>query len=249
MGSPFDGARLKIDRAKENIHELQMRAQIFGDENPHSIAVETDSNTGINVLSIAPAKPFPPILLAILGDALHNLRVAIDHAWYASCIKCTDFTKFPVRETRESFEAAINGLKENARKEVKDFLRDSVQPYTGGKGEIFLHLHNLDIEDKHRLLIAHRQYTFIDGIIAVDDRGETFEVPRWLVVPPHTASQPFEGHEHFKITDNGKALTLATFGEGMPLQGKRVMPTLHHLVELVSRTVDIFEKIYFLPKD
>ena len=171
----------------------------FGDKNPHCITVETDPNTGNSVLSIAPAKPFPSILLTILGDALHNLRVALDHAWFASCIRCTEFTKFPARETRESFEAAINGLKENAREEVKSYLRDSVQPYRGGVGEIFLHLHNLDIQDKHRLLIAHRQYTFIDGITAIDEKGETFEVPKWLVVLPHIASQPFEGHEHFKI--------------------------------------------------
>lgn len=190
MESPFLGAHLKITRAKEHIQELYTRAQIFSDENPHHIAVDVDPDTGNNVLRIAPAEPFPLILVTILGDALHNLRTALDYAWCTSCIKCTDFTKFPARETRENFEAAINGLKENAREEVKHFLRDSVQLYRGGKCEILLDLHNLDIADKHRLLIAHRQFTFIDGITAVDERGETFNIPQWLVVPPHSASKP-----------------------------------------------------------
>lgn len=244
MENHFTGAHLKIDRAKEHIQELQARAQIFSDQNPHSIAVDTDPNTGHNVLCVAPAKPFPPILLTVLGDALHNLRTALDYAWCASCVKPTAYTKFPIRESRENFEGAIKGLKENARKEVELFMKDFVQPYPGGKCEFLLHLHNLDIEDKHRLLIAHREYTFINGMTAIDERGETFAIPQWLIVPPHTASEPFSGHEHFKITNNGQAVTLVTFGEGMPFQGKGLIPTLNTLVKLVKMVVDTLEVIH-----
>lgn len=72
MDSAFNGAHLKIDRATEHIQELQARAKLFGDENPHRIAVDTDLKTGHNLLRIAPAEPFPPIFVGILGDALRK---------------------------------------------------------------------------------------------------------------------------------------------------------------------------------
>jgi hypothetical protein len=50
------------------------------------------------------------------------------------------------------------GLTKNAYEDVKRFIVDVVQPYNGGKGEMILNLHDLDIEDKHRLSIAHPYY-------------------------------------------------------------------------------------------
>jgi hypothetical protein len=244
MASPFYGARLKIERAKHHISELYHAAQLFGDTHAHTITVETDPDTGNDVLRIAPAEPLPDKLLLVLGDALHNLRSTLDHAWCEMCVVVTPYTKFPVRETRDGVEAAINGLKENACEEVKRFIVDAVQPYKGGKGEMILNLHDLDIEDKHRLLIAHSEYTLITGMTAIDDRGEEFVIDDWLIVPPHIASLPIVGHRHFKITKYGTARIHVTFGEGMPLQGKFILPTLLKLTELVSRTVDCFEVIY-----
>lgn len=106
---------------------------------------------------------------------------------------------------------------------------------------MLLDLHNLDIEDKHWLLIAHREFTIIKGITAVDDRGEEFTIGDWLIVPSHTASESFAGHDHFKITNCGQGVTRVTFGEGMPFEGRFLMPTLHDLVKLVSLTVETLE--------
>jgi hypothetical protein len=153
------------------------------------------------------------------------------------------FRKFPVRETRKGVQDAINGLKENASEDVKNFIVDVVQPYLGGRGSFILHLHNLDIEDKHSLLIAHRQYTLIRGIMVVDEGNEEFCVDDWLIVPPHTASHPLPENRHFKVTNNGHARTHVTFGEGMPLQGRNVLPALHDLAKMVSSLVDCFDTI------
>lgn len=248
MSTPFYSARLKIERAEHHINDLHRAAQLFGDTHAHTITIETDPNTGDDVLCIAPAEPLPDKLLLVIGDALHNLRSALDHAWCEMCVVVTPHTKFPVRETKDGVEAAINGLKENACEEVKRFIVDAVQPYKGGKGEMILNLHDLDIEDKHRLLIAHREYTLITGMTAIDDRGEEFVVDDWLIVPPHVATQPVAGHRHFKITKYGTARIHATFGEGMPFQGKFILLTLHKLAKLVTLVVNGFEGIYLAPK-
>src|SRR6266702_6379559 len=107
MASPFYGARLKIERAKEHINDLNSRAQLFADTHPHTINLETDLDTGDKLLSIAPAEPFPDQLVCILGDALHNLRSALDHAWCSMVVSQTKWTRFPLRDTKQSFESAI----------------------------------------------------------------------------------------------------------------------------------------------
>jgi hypothetical protein len=165
MREPFYGARLKIERARRHMNDLQHAAQLYGDTHPHIVTVETDAVTGDNLLRIDPADPLPDELLLILGDAIHNLRSALDHAWCMMVVTQGTWAKFPFRRTRTEFEAAVNGLKDNVSDEIKQCLLHSVQPYPGGRCELLLHLHDLDIEDKHRLLIAHREFTLITGMM------------------------------------------------------------------------------------
>ncbi len=243
MSTPFYSARLKVGRAKHHINDMYALAQVFAQTHPHTVTVEQDPNTGNDVLRIAPADPLPDELLLILGDALHNIRSALDHAWVQMVVTPSKYTKFPVRETREGFECAIGGLKENACEDIKSFLVDVVQPYRGGRGEMILDLHDIDIEDKHWLLIAHRQFTVVRGLTAVDDRGEEFAIGDWLILPSVTTSQPFEGHSKFHITNYGEARTEVIFGDGMPFNGRNVMPTLKALTELVSRFLDCCDTV------
>jgi hypothetical protein len=207
------------------------------------LRVKTHLASGDDALCISPAEQFPDSFLLILGDAIHNLRSALDHAWFQSVTSDPDYRNFPVRETRNDFENAINGLKENASEEVKRFLVGTVQAYKGGMGEIIFGIHELDIEDKHRLLIAYRQFHLIRGISAIDEREVEFSVGDWLVVNPHTVCQRFEGHPHFKIANKGQAVTSITFGEGSVLQGRYLMPTLKALTNIVERVVMGLENI------
>ena len=156
----------------------------------------------------------------------------------------TKWTRFPLRDTKQSFESAIATLEERTGEEVRRFLLDLVQPYAGGKCAILLDLHNIDIEDKHRILIARREYTRIIGMTAVDEGGEVFVIDDWMIVPPHTATQPIKGHRNFQLTDYGTARIHVVFGEGTAFQGKPIVPMLNQLTELVSRVVDVFETIY-----
>ena len=243
MHDPFHGARLKVERAVQHINDLQRLTQDFADTHPHIVNIDIDPDTGCDCLSIVPAEQLPDTLLLVLGDAIHNLRAAIDHAWFQCVTSDSKYRKFPARETRQGVKDAINGLKENAPEEIGRFVLDVVQPYRGGKGEHLYALHNLDIEDKHSLLIAHRQYSLVRGLVAKDDRGEEFAIPDWLIAPPHAASQPFEGHDRFHITHNGNAQMYVIFGEGMPLQGRSILPTLVNLAKLITYLIRRFESI------
>jgi hypothetical protein len=243
MTSPFDSAYLKIERAKEHINELSAKGQIFADTHPHHLRVKTHLASGDDALCISPAEQFPDEFLAILGDAIHNLRSALDHAWFQSVTSDPEYRNFPIKKTRDDLKTSINGLKENASEEIKRFIVDVIQPYEGGNGEILFGLHSLDIEDKHRLLIAYRQFHLIQGISAIDERDVEFPIGDWLVDNPHMACRRFEGHSHFKIANKGHAVTRVTFGEGSVLQGKYLMPTLKALTNIVERVIRGLESI------
>jgi hypothetical protein len=243
MEYPFRSARLKIERAKEHFNDLRAKGQFFADTHPHQISIQTDPHTGNDVLSIAPAEPFPDQFLLVLGDMLHNLRSALDHAWVQTVFIPGKHSKFPIHKSIESLVAAVNGLKENATEEVKRFIVNVVQPYETGNGKLLVGLHDLDIEDKHWLLITHRQFTRIRGLRAIDERGEEFDIGDWLIVPPHTASKSIEGHRNFAITNNGDARSHVVFGEGSCLQGYYVLPTLHSMTNIIVKIIDRLETL------
>src|SRR4051794_25168032 len=76
----FDSARQKLKRAKHHIGGLGAAMAVFHDEHrPYKI--ELDANAGIVTAQFVE----PDILVAlglIVGDAVHNLRVALDHAYW-----------------------------------------------------------------------------------------------------------------------------------------------------------------------
>src|SRR5579871_98760 len=181
MPKPFHDARLKIERAKHHINDLDRRMRKFADaDDAYSIYVEHDAKAGCDVIKVIAMKAVPEEFALIIGDALHNLRTALDFAMNDIVSKGTKYTKFPVYETRNTLEGAVNGgLKHNAPEHIIKFIVDTVQPYKGGDGDAIWSLHGLDIEDKHRLLIPRVHVTAVAGIRAQSDTGEKFELAPW----------------------------------------------------------------------
>jgi hypothetical protein len=66
----------------------------------------------------------------------------------------------------------------------------------------------------------------IHGDTIVDDIGRLrmISTPNKITIKSH-------GNPTFNIG----------FGKGQPLEGKPVIPTLHHLAEVMSKTLDVFE--------
>ena len=75
--SAFDSARLKAQRANHHIDELQSVAAAFAATPFYEIVAHQDA--GGNRIAIVPLQPIPNTLPLIVGDAIHNLRSALDH--------------------------------------------------------------------------------------------------------------------------------------------------------------------------
>jgi hypothetical protein len=94
----------------------------------------------------------------ILGDAIHNLRAALDLALYAMAVDRSpspNHIQFPFPKTPESLDSAINsGQVRFAGTKVVEAVK-LFQPYPGGH-PILHGIHALDARDKHKLLVLAR---------------------------------------------------------------------------------------------
>ena len=247
MANPtFKDARLKIERANQHITELNSLLKSFVDSDFYRLSVEKDADTGDHVLQFAVTKPVPEGFSAIIGDALHNLRTVLDYVAVDIVTAgggSTGYTSFPFRETREEVENAISGGQMKlAGADIVSLILDVVQPYNKGGNEALWVLHKLDIGDKHLNLtptITVAALTDLTGSAGgMQFTGCTFGVGEGgkLNVLGMTEEFTFEGQ--------GKPAFAILFGEGQPFGGKAIVPTLHQLSQLVSRTVDHFEQTY-----
>jgi hypothetical protein len=237
----FREACLKIRRADEHIADLESRLNRFSETDSYSIHLDFDPDAGCDLIRLETVLTVPDEFLLIVGDALNNLRSSLDYIMRGICPKAR---KFPISKTKTELDAVINnGLKSkaNASDALRDFILNTIQPYEGGDAEVLWPLHDLNNIDKHRLLIAKTQLTYVNGITGEDENGSPFAISPWLIVYPHIVGHPIEGRHGCKITDKGKATCKIVFGDGMPLQGREIAPALRVMSQMVKHVLVVFE--------
>lgn len=248
MAYCFDGAKLKIERAKKHINDLERSMKRFAESSPYTIVVNRDSETGCNFIDVQAIKSMPEEFALIIGDALHNLRSALDYVIndieFALWGERFKHTKFPcIHESRESFMGAVNALKEKSCEEVVSYIENVIQPYRGGNGDAIWRLNMIELDNKHRLLIPKVNVTSVTGIRAEDDTGEEFVLPEFILAEDYSEiAEVFGGKLHIK--DKGKASLSILFSDGV-FGGESVVPTLYNLVEVVSSTVKGVEAAFY----
>ncbi|PZR65211.1 MAG: hypothetical protein DLM71_00110 [Chloroflexi bacterium] len=77
---PLHGARAKVVRAKEHLRSLEERVADFVESDPYRVVRDLDPQTGAHRRYAVIERQPPPELPLIIGDAVHNLRSALDHA-------------------------------------------------------------------------------------------------------------------------------------------------------------------------
>ena len=152
-----DSATLKIDRAAEYIRELN---ELFRKKRPFVFVVETDTQTRKRFAFVKQDEAVVNKAAAISGDAVHNLRAALDHAYceivspYATSPREERKVQFPFCETAAGLEIAVK--KRLADRVSASFFQALIdlKPFGDNGGNKLLYLiHEMDAVDKHRLLI------------------------------------------------------------------------------------------------
>ena len=149
-----DQIRRKVERAEQHIGELRAGVTAFNGTKPYAVGTKEDPHTRRLVYCITRAEEVPPTIPLIAGDALQNLRSALDHLAWQLVPPCNQNrqTAFPISDDLKKYETEkvgkVKGISTRAMEAI-----DKLKPYKGGN-DVLWRLHRLNNIDKHRLLIA-----------------------------------------------------------------------------------------------
>lgn len=256
---PLAGVRTKIERAKTHLKELESQVATFLESKPFILEMEEDARAGSQLYRVRIRQPIPSCWAGIVGDVIHNLRSALDLLAVALVIanghtskSAITETYFPIAANRESFST---GKIRRASPSALRIIR-RLKPYKGG-ADAFWQLHQLDILDKHSLLIpvgAAHTHVGIRFRMAVPWEQEPIVFPPIFLNPAYRQFPLEDGAEVFRFNagegtkpepgDVQCVFTIA-FGEGQIVDGEPLVPTLRNFIEFTKRIVAIFERHFF----
>lgn len=224
--------RAKIERAKKHFRELGAELDLFRDRSRPLMIGRRDPQTW----DVGP--PYRPQTVPIIsfnaltttGDAIHNLRSALDHLAYQLVLVGTPGAEpsrqveFPIAKNETTYEKdklkKVKGMRPEAIRAI-----DALKPYHGGT-EAFWRIHELDNIDKHRDLFK----TGTDWLVEDD----------WIPGPNNayflkTSDPHFAG---IWMTDVERDIYLQpseTFGDPEILQRNALLPTIKELIYFVDK--------------
>jgi len=154
---------LKLQRALHHTRTLQAEAARWLDTRPYKVHHSVDLATAEKLLLAELLEPVPGELAAIAGDALHNLRSALDNLVYELAVahrgaplpaSVAADSGFPIfadegPNTAKNVKRQLRGVHPDARVIIRN-----MQPYNpghGGQENLRWLLNDLNAKDKHRL--------------------------------------------------------------------------------------------------
>jgi hypothetical protein len=242
MADAFHSARLKIDRADKHIADI--RARLVSLEDSQTSSIEIDPPTGGQRLKheFGDRTALTDIAL-MLGDAVHNLKCALDYIWVQTIEQLAPdaggrFSKFPVYRYMDQLKDAMEGRKIHLSAPRLFELMVKINPCEGGNPAIWT-IHNLDIRDKHILLIPVFTNLSIIGIEVENERGETFPGNTWATTQEAPFYVDFESGIHVK--NKGQLAYEVIFKDSEDGYLMHVPGTLLHYSKFILQVVEVFE--------
>ena len=255
--------RLKVERAKHHIEDLQLCVRGFLDSKPYEVRTKDDPETGKRIYYISRVDPVPLTVAAIAGDILQNLRSALDHTAYQIASVGAGGAppkpweiQYPIADDATKYRDLRNRTVQGARQDGLDAI-DATKPYKGGNDTIW-RIHRLNNIDKHRLLLtigsAFRSLNLSPLIQSSVRKG----APEWvknIPIPPvyiKPADRLFPlkvGDELFidaighEIHEKMDFRFDVAFGEPGIVEGEPLLETLQQMTELVDGIVSGFKPV------
>lgn len=253
------GPRAKVERADKHIAELESTIKGFIDGDPYEVLGEEEAETGHLVLRLHEKIPLPSRNISLIaGDAVHNLRSALD-LLYCALVKDNGGTPgtddaFRISKHRKSFESGALPEIEKRLSSGAFKVMSNLQPYRGGHNP-FWQLHQLDIIDKHRLLLTTTASVgeVIQTVSPVGEReiaiggGLTVSGIKLAYAPADKRCPLNDGDEVLRQTtkphhDVEFAFQVALH-EPPIVECEAILPFLTHLSSGVGATISLFEPI------
>ena len=232
----FSDARAKIERANGHIGELEKRLADLPSSYVSRVEADPKFSCQSLVHDIVDREQFFTDAALMIGDAVHNLKCALDYAWIKTLERAapsalSDFAKFPVYPTRKDLEGALRGREIHiSSPRLFSLMLDQIRPYNGGNFAVW-EVYVLDKRDKHRLLIPLAPYGNISGIELQDEHGVIHRGDTWGTdqIPPYYVTFTSD----LSVRNEGKLFFSIAIDETMIEYTPRVQDTF----SICSRTI------------
>ena len=147
------GVCAKVHRAWHHIQDLDRLFDAWLEKKPWKTVTEHDARGRPKGIVLKANHPIPVEASTVAGDALHNMRSALDHLAVAAAVRSGRSHKgvwFPIVEDRASLPRAMKDKLGKCPQSFKDFVA-GLKPYKRGNDVLF-DIHRLNIIDKHQML-------------------------------------------------------------------------------------------------
>ncbi len=257
-----DSALLKLDWAAKHIAELN---ELMRKTRPFPLVLKTNTQTGKRTLGCEKNERVVNLVALLCGDAIHNVRSALDHAYwdlvspYCHTDKERGAVQFPFSRKADRLDKAIQKrMGHYAGTGLYCALRN-LKPYGDLGGNILLYLiHELDVIDKHKLLLPavdESTHTFawletIDPNIPWKGWNSSFTISdqadfSWPLssVPADQLGLQVSEHEFKRVLDVPISVVFSvTLHEYIVLKMPPVIPLLHNMVDMARKAISIIRK-------
>jgi hypothetical protein len=241
----FNDARAKIKWANHHIARLKKRIQLLQQSDVATIEINPQLGNEVIKHDIVDRDGITQIAL-IMGDAVHNLKCALDYAWVEAITKLAPhalrkFGKFPAYTTKDDLESALRGHSIDQATDLFSRVMSDIQPHARGNHAIWP-IHRLDIRDKHRLLIPAILYSGVSDIETeecgkVSSGGFTFgthQEPPWYINMPPGVHVKNKGKVSFTILfQYGDSVDESVFADTLHAYSQPILGIVETLEALV----------------
>ena len=231
-------ALLKLDWAKDRLAELDGLFAALQSP-PHFVwKIETDPTKGM-VLRFG-SRFQPPDVPMLLGDAFHALRSALDHAIFALINPKPNEvrkTQFPISKNIAELKVANAFTFIAAQKpKVAEVILNGIRP-TDQDNPMLFDIHNMDIINKHRLLLATTTLSMTMLPTVVDPSSNVSHRNVAQFKPGYRYTIPL-GPIGSKITGKPSFSRTVIFTEQGRFYGTEVRSTLKKAIRSVGEVLD-----------
>jgi hypothetical protein len=237
---PLDlrGARSKIKWAKKHIADLSKERVTFLGSNSYYGIPKFDAETNRTRFILESVPDVPAEIRMLLGDVAHNLRTALDHL-ACELVRSTGTAEpkvyFPICESEQIYKAESGGKTKGMPDSAKKLI-DRLCPYGGGD-HLLWGLHQLDIIDKHRLLLTATLKTG-SWSVTLDQTDRDYNFAFVAALKAGDVIGDLEGNHE---SDKKMSVTPdIAFGEPEVFVGDALFPTLTILANYVEWIISEF---------
>lgn len=229
---PFEDARDKVSNAREHIALAEKRFAEYLAKN-QAMRIRGDPSGRVFEVRALPELPQPKKVSLAVGDAIHNLRSALDVLAGDVIVlsgRKRNGVAFPFAGAAEELDGQIKRKRFNHATPEALALLKSMQPYTGGN-MLLRALHDLDNANKHELIIVTQPQTTIGHM----------RVGNAVFTDCAIGEMYIQGHPAPIMSD---VRTDLIFGYAKPLAGVKVLPTLHNFAQMTDGIIQSFAALF-----